>query len=133
MLVLGNDLENACQCAADFISSTLKTPSVEGFVDCIKVIELLQTANITKVQPQTKQRILVYSVYLGVYKAIWYGFFEILNVMCSHLVKIGSDEDPTLKEFTGVIMDSIKSFKDDSDLAPCFFKVPMKFATKAMQ
>lgn len=51
MLVLGNDLENACQCAADFISSTLKTPSVEGFVDCIKVIELLQTANITKVQP----------------------------------------------------------------------------------
>jgi hypothetical protein len=61
---------------------------------------------------------------------MWYGFFEILNVMCDYLVRIGSETDPTFKEFTDTIIDSIKSHKDGSDSAPSFFNVPMKFASK---
>jgi len=133
MLVLGNDLETACQCAADFIDNNLKTPSVEGLVECIRVIELIQTANITKVQPQTKHRVLVHCLHFGVYKAIWYGMFEILIAMSSHLVKIGADTNPSFREFTEQVIDTIKAFKDNSDPAPSFVKVPMKFTTKAIQ
>ena len=70
-------------------------PSIESYLDCIRVIELLQSSNISKVQPVVKQKVLIYSVYIGVYKALWYGFHSIIGALCDTLVKIGVEFDPT--------------------------------------
>jgi hypothetical protein len=40
-LILGNALEEACTYAAEYLTGTLKMPSIDSYLDCIKVIELL--------------------------------------------------------------------------------------------
>ena len=126
-MILGNGLEDACTCAAEFLGSTLKMPSVDAYLECIEVIEMLQTANISKVQPVVKQKVLVYSVYIGVFKALWFGFFEILSVMCETLVSIGTELDSDFPEFTKTLMSQIEKY-GETKTAESFFAVPIKFA-----
>jgi hypothetical protein len=40
-MILGNGLEDACQCAAEYLAGTLKMPSVDSYLDCINVVEIL--------------------------------------------------------------------------------------------
>lgn len=55
---------------------------------CLKIMDVLQSANITKVQGETKSRILIYSILVGIFKALWHGFFEILQVLCDNLLRV---------------------------------------------
>lgn len=41
MMILGNNLNDACQCAAEFLNETLKAPNVSTATLFIKVIEII--------------------------------------------------------------------------------------------
>lgn len=49
MLILGNALEEACTYASEFLAGAFKMPSEDVLLQCLQVVELLQSASISKV------------------------------------------------------------------------------------
>lgn len=76
-----------------------------------------------------KQKILVFSAYIGIYKALWYGLYEIFNSLCDHLIKIGGDVDPLFQKIAEDLTTSVKKAKSDSELV-CYIDIPMQFSQK---
>ena len=53
-MILGNNLENACMNAASFVANSLNEPTVENMIDSVKLIDMIQTANISKLSTEIK-------------------------------------------------------------------------------
>jgi hypothetical protein len=53
-MILGNNLENACRNAASFVANSLNEPTVENMIDSVKLIDMIQTANISKLSTEIK-------------------------------------------------------------------------------
>jgi hypothetical protein len=46
-----------------------------------------------------KVQILTYSFYVGIYKALWYGYTDMVSALCEQLIKVALDSDHELKQF----------------------------------
>ncbi len=121
-MILGNALEEACTFAADYLAETLQVPSVDSYLVCLQVIELLQTCNISKVQPGVKQKILAFSYYVAIYKALWFGFTDILPVLCENLLLVGEEIEPSFILFVSDLIAALKQHNGQS-----LFNVAVKF------
>jgi hypothetical protein len=78
----------------------------------MQVVELLQTCNISKVQPVVKQKVLAFSYYLGIYKALWFGYSEILTVLCDNLLTVGEEIDPSFAPFVRDLLEAVRANKE---------------------
>lgn len=77
----------------------------------MQVVELLQTCNISKVQPVVKQKVLAFSYYVGIYKALWFGYTEILSVLCENLLTVGEEIDPSFAPFVRDLLEAVRAQK----------------------
>ena len=56
------------------------------FEEFLEIVELIQSVNISKIKnDQVKNEIVFYSQYVGVFRAIWFGYAQILQVLLEKL------------------------------------------------
>jgi hypothetical protein len=53
-----------------------------------------------RVPKEIKEKIIFFSAYAGILKAIWYGFYEILTTMISHIESMPIGENMKIRAFT---------------------------------
>jgi len=64
------------------------------------VTEIVQNISLIRVPSQARAKVLFYSCYAGIYKAIWHGFENILEVMVHSTKKCLKQQDSRLNAFT---------------------------------
>ena len=109
LLIRANKLADACNAAADLLSDLYQNPSND--IDRMKlfflVLDLIQNADISRVNAPSKAAILFFSAYAGLYHAIWNGFFEVLCTMSEHANGLAAEIDPAVEEFTASMIEQI--------------------------
>jgi hypothetical protein len=56
----------------------------------------MQQTSLERVPPTKKAKLLFFSAFAGIFKAIWHGFYEILVSMTNHVSKNYGMFDPKL-------------------------------------
>lgn len=78
-LVVNNNFLDACVVAAKLMKARLDSPTLSGCLEFFEISEILQTVSLIKVPADTKNPILFYCAFAGIFKALHFGFSDILK------------------------------------------------------